>query len=290
MSDFLTRLAERQLGQSPSLRPNVPATFAPVASQHGLPELDARGAEWEVSGARPAPSPPEVANPWPRPRPARPSRPPAWAAPRDGAPDPEAVTAFPSEARRTPPPRPHASDEPARSEPVLAPRERASERPAALPRPSAVAAPSPAPHRSLPPPTPPPSAPAPTTELMRERTARESSTVRPTPLEPALSDVPRRALATLPRLVEASSERAPADPIAAPQRLGSVPAPLSLRVATRETTRVEGAGSERTIHVSIGRIRVTAAAAPPRPPRPAGPPKPRLTLADYLSQRQRGER
>jgi hypothetical protein len=288
MSDFLTRLAERQLGQSPSVRPNVPATFAPVSHEQAPPEFEVSRAELDAFGARSEPSRADVASPSPGPRLERPLRKHPWPVAAEQAPEPRAVIPSSREVRRATPPRLSTLDESAESEPMVAPGERVSQRPAAVPRPRDVAAPASAPHQTFPTPSSPRSVSAPPTEPVRERVVPERSAVRPLP-EAAPPDARRLALATVPRLVEASSARARAEPVVAPSRLG-VSAPLPLRVATREKTRVEGAGSERIIHVNIGRVRVTAAAPAPRPPRPASTPKPRLTLADYLSQRQRGER
>jgi hypothetical protein len=47
---------------------------------------------------------------------------------------------------------------------------------------------------------------------------------------------------------------------------------------------------EPPVHVTIGRIEVTATAAAPAQRRPATPRKPAMSLDDYLARRQRGER
>ena len=74
--------------------------------------------------------------------------------------------------------------------------------------------------------------------------------------------------------------------MAAPPRL-ELKGPSRNEISARER---EPADSEPPVHVTIGRIEVTAVSAAPAPRRAAMARKPSMSLDDYLARRQRGER
>jgi len=88
-----------------------------------------------------------------------------------------------------------------------------------------------------------------------------------------------------PRLVE----QRPSDQLKAPERMNGLTAPAMLaRGASLAQERV-GDNTEAPVHVTIGRIEVTAVAPVPTPQRAAIPRKPAMSLDDYLARRQRRE-
>jgi hypothetical protein len=88
--------------------------------------------------------------------------------------------------------------------------------------------------------------------------------------ESATVAAPRSLLPAQPALQPRSGAVAPSE--------RSAPSGVALERATAETTT--------EVHVSIGRIEVTAMGAPPPPRRRASPVQAPLSLADYLNARQ----
>jgi hypothetical protein len=85
-------------------------------------------------------------------------------------------------------------------------------------------------------------------------------------------------------------ERKESDRVAAPQALYGLREPAAMpRRATLVRKRTIDA-SEPPVQVTIGRIEVTAATAPAPPKRASLPRKPTMSLDDYLARRQRSER
>lgn len=107
---------------------------------------------------------------------------------------------------------------------------------------------------------------------------RESSAAQQREFSPAQQHEPsaeqRRAASAEPRQAVLVPRLPPAQPLARP------PQPI----ASAETK-----AAEPTVHVTIGRVEIRAVAAPAAPKRPA-PPKPTLSLADYLDRREGGRR
>lgn len=85
-------------------------------------------------------------------------------------------------------------------------------------------------------------------------------------------------------------ERKESDRVAAPQALHGLREPAAMpRRATLIRERTMDA-SEPPVQVTIGRIEVTAVTAPAPPKRASLPRKPTMSLDDYLARRQRSER
>jgi hypothetical protein len=71
---------------------------------------------------------------------------------------------------------------------------------------------------------------------------------------------------------------------------GSAPPSLAATVPAKQSGAVPQDNAEPPVQVTIGRIEVTAANAPPAPKRTSAKPKPSMSLRDYLAQRQGGTR
>ena len=281
MSDFLTRLAARELGQAPVLEPRIRALFEPdagdrVVGEPTLPRLapDARPHEDrtdvrtpELPAHPPVEPPPES----PPPRPLVRARAPAaiqnttsppllpdehshddrrLPVERDSlridTPEPGSAPAHPREARTertlTPPHHSVSVSTPVQKDGAARPHR--SERSQALP-----------PGRTVP------------VELDLSRVSAK----------PVLSNAPldRRAP---PRLVHGRVRIGTDGPLATRALDSSRPSPVPIPQAV-----------DTPIHVSIGRIEVTAVTNAPRAKEKAKA-RPRASLDDYLAQRRRGSR
>lgn len=89
-----------------------------------------------------------------------------------------------------------------------------------------------------------------------------------------------------PRLVEQSVS----DRFTAPHRVNSLTAPAKLTHGAGPAQERVGDDTETPVHVTIGRIEVTAVTTPQAPPRPSSPRKPSMSLSDYLARRQGRDR
>lgn len=252
MSDFITRLAQRQLGQIASVMPRLPEVFAPPAA----PALPPSGQDVTAAAAAPLqnnPPPTSVANSWlepdsvatttaassnvsSKPAPARLAVAPVIAATRDAG--------------------QKALDEPP------ATFSETSSRPEIVPVRLPSAMPAIANDRSLPLPP----------ESARNYPVSESNEV--------LALAPSGVSAEPPSLITVERSAVPAPPRLASQRHNRG------GVAVLERG---GADREPPIQVNIGRIEVTAVqqAAPPK--RAPTPRKPAMSLDEYLARRQRRE-
>ena len=92
--------------------------------------------------------------------------------------------------------------------------------------------------------------------------------------------------AMLPRLVQ---ERV-SDRSTAPHRVNCLTAPAQLTHGAGSAQERAGDNTETPVHVTIGRIEVTAVTAPQAQPRPSSPRKPPMSLNDYLARRQGRDR
>ena len=92
--------------------------------------------------------------------------------------------------------------------------------------------------------------------------------------------------AMLPRLVQ---ERV-SDRSTAPHRVNCLTAPAQLTHGAGSAQERAGDNTETPVHVTIGRIEVTAVTAPQAQPRPSSPRKPSMSLNDYLARRQGRDR
>jgi hypothetical protein len=73
-----------------------------------------------------------------------------------------------------------------------------------------------------------------------------------------------------------------------PRPAGAVPAAGPVRPSPGIAPRRGGAGAPHTVHISIGRVEVRAAAEPATAPRREAPRQPVLSLVDYLRERAGG--
>jgi hypothetical protein len=259
MTDFLTRLVQRQLGDIPSIEPRIPELYAPVVA--AMPLFTTEEIAAEPSDSRSitgAPALVDDANPTQNP------------------------TSVLVEIRQREPARADIAAESKvsrrKEEPVAEPfiengssEGNVSSEVAPLVTPQAAAVPKAAP--SLPPIT----NPASLSRGAKPEQRVSISAMVGTPVPQFF--VTREAEAPLARPEQVR-------PMAPPPRLefkksgrGEVPA--------REHAHAD---SEPPVQVTIGRIEVTAMTAAPVPRRPAAARKPAMSLDDYLARRQRGER
>jgi len=243
MSDFLTRLAQRQLGQMASVEPRLPGLFAPVAAATPLPITEEVLAEKSEAPRTASATPDVMTSP-------------------SATDSPAAVSGRHGETtRKLNPARQFAtkSDEetfargadvtfntevPALVTPTRSVQGHAMHLP--LPPESAATKPAPLP-------------------VGQETRGSQKFSQRDAP----------------PRLIDARATT----PVAAPPRLErAMPARGEVVALEREH-----ADSEPPVHVTIGRIEVTAVTAAPAPRRAAIARKPAMSLDDYLARRQRRE-
>jgi hypothetical protein len=282
VSDFLSRLAERSTGTPPALRPRVPSTFEPWSA--GDLGADPRAAAAWPSAAQPtnaAASPPAAT--------ARPTREP-----------PRASVTPPAPASPPAPAPPLDSDD----RHPAAPRPRT---PAPAPAPISAAAAAAEPSADAPPPPAP--APAPRHHAP-DLSPEPLGPTRPTPAVAAPPRQPRRqgsappvpetaapAAAEAPLAARAASRAPRDDAVAEPWHAFEPPAGPPANVVQRGRARAGPAPTPGragdgplTVEVTIGRVEVRAAPAPPARAGRRPAPGPRVTLDEYLAERTRAGR
>ena len=245
MSDFLTRLAQRQLGQIAVIEPRVPALYAPVTAATPLPVIEE--APTEGSNA------PRIARALAVVAGSNATHGPAAVVSNIGYEEETTEVASPTQQLVTQLGEEHVSlhaveNVGAAVLPQLAPKLAVLERQTDL---------------SLP---------------------AQSETGQPEPLAARPEAHASQLVFTReapPRLMDAGA----VTPVAAPPRLERA---MPNRDAMAALER-ERADSEPPVHVTIGRIEVTAVTAAPAPRRTAIARKPSMSLDDYLARRQRRE-
>lgn len=248
MSDFLTRIVQRQRGELPTIQPRIPPMFAPESKREPEPPV---APAWMSALPAEPPKGPAVSEKAPR-RVAPPERP---------APDGPGV-AVSNTARSGQKHQPLVRH---RNPNATLPHEKETpvqKRPSPLPyptKPESSAIPQPQAAESD------PSLPETVGTNLRAMTEYRTHTVMPPP-----------------RLVRKES------PSTADS--GSAPPSLVATVPVRQSRAVPQDNAEPPVQVTIGRIEVTAANAPPAPKRKSPKPKPSMSLRDYLAQRQGGTR
>jgi hypothetical protein len=251
MSDFLTRLVQRQFGQIASVEPRIPDLYAPAAAMP-LPITE------EIAAQR-SHSPSMIL---------------AAAAGEDAQP-PETHARVLVELRQPELSHPNRIRRELVSQPGAEPvamvsTERVAAEGAPLVSRSSAASPQGESSRALP-----VRADLPVREKGQE--PRVASGMIATPAAPILV---RRQTETCLNGPEATTR------LAAPPRL-EVKTSAGGESGVRARTPVD---VEPPVHVTIGRIEVTARTAAPAPRRVSAPRKPAMSLDDYLARRQRGER
>lgn len=246
MSDFITRLAQRQLGQIVSVMPRLPEMFAPFAAPMPTPTLSAE----EIPAAAPARRQNDFV---PRPTLGAVAQPDSFASAAE-------LTAMSNRRDAT---RSSGAVQPPENQVVEAPL-------------AAFAV-----------------------KIERSQTRTNSSYDGEWPLtaqafseQSGLADVaeevpplPARRVSDPPTQHIAIASSAPVA-ITAPPRLE--PQKTSHRTAVAPAAGL--ADAESPVHVTIGRIEVTALTQAAPAKRAPAPRKPAMSLDDYLSRRQRGER
>lgn len=275
MSDYLSRVLERESSAAPAVRPALPSIFDPVRASPMIAPLetespgddDPSGNTGNQTGAgivsRPAPVTaagalrPQAAVPPGPPRKSKVAPGETFVRPVD-APVASVVPAFPPEL---PLPRQPLPDVAAAQSVVRSAAE-------ARPRPSRTVAVKPVVRPAI---ESPPDAPGAALAAAENRpSAVPARSAEPEPgMRPTLpaADVVSPALATISRLF---------------------PAPASARRARNTPAGRDAAAASRPVHITIGRIEVRAVHSPPEPiPQRPAPAPAKISLDDYL-RRQRG--
>lgn len=248
MSDFVTRLVDRQAGTVAMVRPRVPSMFAPPVSRTEPSDLSVSDSLLPQAGASETPpasirrgphegelltqtdhqeEQPLVHGPWPTPR--------AESRPRHAASSPAPLVRNVS----TVVPQPN-------HETLASPLVRA------------VTIPTPAPSHEM----------EPTEQNINHR-------VGSSPLSPVARIEPPPRLVETEHAMTRSSAAAP-------------PSLASGAVTGRKTPHINAAPPEPPVEVTIGRIEVTAVSAAPDQKRKPGARRPAMSLEDYLMRRQGG--
>lgn len=248
MSDFLTRLVERQAGTVAMVQPRIPSMFAPPASRtepSDLPVSDSLVLQADASDTPPA-------------------------AIRRGHHSDE-LPAQPDH-QEEPPPAPGSRPIP-RAE--SRPRHAASS-PAPLVRHASTVVPQPD-HESLAsPPVRVLTIPTPASSHEMEPTEQHNNyRVGSLPLSPVVRIEPPPRLVETEHAMTRSSAAAP-------------PSLASGAVTGRKTPHINAAPPEPPVEVTIGRIEVTAVSAAPDQKRKPSARRPAMSLEDYLTRRQGG--
>jgi hypothetical protein len=268
MSDFLTRLAQRQLGQIATIESRVPEFYAPVAEETAFPALGwgsehqpAPGVDRETIGmARKSSTRVPIKDPA-VPTDSSTGVPPMRHQPLSHNHGPRVDRPLQIEVEGGDENTPRTNDKPFPAEvsTLVSQKLSAKHRPIDL--------------SSEEQPELPVSEPAP---METRRFVAEENT--PSPVQ--------HLLPVRPLLVE----RKESDRVATPQALYGLREPAAMpRRATLVRERTRDA-SEPPVQVTIGRIEVTAATAPAPPQRASLPRKPTMSLDDYLARRQRTDR
>ena len=283
MSDFLSRLAERSTGTPPALRPRVPSTFEPWPAVDPGSEMPTPAAPPSAAQPARAGAPPPVATARPtrelRSASVAPSRT-AWPPTPADAPDGDDR---PLEATTS---RTH-SPAPAPLAPALS---AAATGPGADAPPRTV--PAPASRHGAPDHSPEPAGPARQTRAAAasSRQARRQASAPPAPerAAPAAAPAPvaARAAAHAPRDEDAVAPSREAASPSADRPAGVVG---RRRSGPASTPGRAGEGT-LTVEVTIGRVEVRAAPAPPPHAARRPAPGPRVTLDEYLAERTQAGR
>jgi len=284
VSDFLSRFAQRQLGELAVIRPNLAPRFAPPAGEPEPPVL--WETETETAPGRASNAPNGTA-----------AHPPTGARPSVAvARNSEKGEPVEVEKREAEPPEPASSARPffaqvplvlpASPSPAMPPLVRERVRGAVVSKPSEVPeGQSPSIPMQLP-----RAAPQRGAETSMDRSIERPVLDAAAPSRDASMVSSPSAKATRPRLVELHEESTVAPSVIAPERLGASRKASEGRQHTDARESTAHAADEPSVHVTIGRIEVTAVTEA-RPTKRAAPARrPPLSLDDYLAQRRRGER
>lgn len=247
MSDFLTRVAQRQRGELPTVQPRILSVFAPAADRQNAPMPEAAAAPPPSDARKPEPVITE-----------KPSR---RTLPLEQAEPGVHTLLVPVVGRLEGEQRPAAwrVSENATGPPV---RE----------VPPAVMQPSPA-HQPLPERAVAPQRQAAKSEPLSAVMMPASPRVRTERLtQPVRVELP-------PRLVREKTG-------SHGDRNSAPPSLVAAAVAGKQSEAIAPDASEPPVQVTIGRIEVTAVTALPAPKRTRAPHKPSMSLQDYLSQRR----
>lgn len=258
MSDFLTRLAQRQFGKIAAIEPRLPGLYAPVADARAVQtggldteyrsDLDRE----QKTGAMPEESRMPVM-----------SKDPA-------VPSNALLSTFREEYHPLVPSRKRTHEHvlPVATESVVEGPENSSRWLRGA-------------HGSTLNPTKPLPVPDPSAALSHDPSKRAISESSPMQQRPLVGpDQSEEEM--LPRLVQ---ERV-SDRSTASHRVNSLTAPAQLTHGAGSAQERAGDNTETPVHVTIGRIEVTAVTTPQAQPRPSSPRKPSMSLNDYLARRQ----
>lgn len=121
-------------------------------------------------------------------------------------------------------------------------------------------------------------------ETSVEALSKQSGPVRPRVLEPSIEAPPKQSEPIRPKVImPVGKDSSPAIPATAlPRRSAANFGPAQARSRIRSAN--DESSAERTIQVTIGRLEVRAVQSAPGPSKPA-PPKPRISLEEYLRSR-----
>jgi len=248
MSDFVTRLVERQTGALAMVQPRTPSMFAPTGSRTEPSDFPVLDSSLPQAGASEAPA----------------------ASIRQGDHEGELLTRTRQRERRAPAsvsrPTPRAT--PGSRQAESSPARLGGNAPAVVPQPT---------HETLAPPQ------VSSVTIHTLAPGRQMGTTHQN-IAGHLGSAPPLPTARIespPRLVE-TRQAMPRSSVAAPPSLAS-----ELGTG-RKTQHINAASTEPPVEVTIGRIEVTAVSGAPDQKRKPGSRRPAMSLEDYLTRRQGG--